>query len=157
MKHQTFIILTLISLLGMSQSFLANKCNDLMKKKEFYDAADVCQKMAKKGDISAQFAMGLLYYEGNGMMVDLGKAHKWWRKAAQKNHTDAQYNLGIMLASGQGGDADLVEAYAWLKIAADNGSAAAKDSAKQLGSELSSGEKKQANEKIKQLKKEYKL
>ena len=62
-----------------------------------------------------------------------------------------------MLANGQGSDTDLVEAYAWLKISADNGYAPAAEPIKQLGDELSSAEKKAANEKLQELKKEFKL
>jgi TPR repeat protein len=79
------------------------------------------------------------------------------RKSAEKNHEQGQYNLGIMLANGQGSSADLVEAYAWLKISADNGYSAATDSVKQLNGELSSKEKKAAEEKILSIKKEFNL
>lgn len=149
--------LTILLLLMLSQTVFANKCVDLMQKEDFYEASDVCSAMAKKGDRNAQFALGVMYYQGNGMMSDLAKAQKWIRKAAQQNHNQAQYNLGIMLASGHGSSANLVEAYAWLKIASDNGYPAAADSVKQLGGELSSSEKKEANEQLKSIKKEFKL
>lgn len=149
--------LTIILFLMLSQTVFANKCIDLVQKEEFYEASDVCSAMAKKGDSNAQFALGVMYYQGNGIMADMGQAQKWIRKSAEKNHRQGQYNLGIMLANGQGSSADLVEAYAWLKISADNGYSAASDSVKQLGDELSSGEKKQAAEKIKSIKEEFKL
>lgn len=135
----------------------ANQCVELVQKQEFYEAADVCSKMADKGDSNAQFAMAVLSYQGNGMMSDLAKSQLWMRKAAQQNHQQAQYNLGIMLANGQGSKTDLIEAFAWLKIAADNGYSAASDSVRQLGAELSSSERKQADEKISKLKKEFNL
>ena len=140
----------------LSQSVLANKCIDLMKKEDFYAAVDVCKSMANKGDKDAQFSLGILYYGGQGMMSDQGEAHKWWRKAARQNLPEAQYNLGIMIANGQGGEADLVEAYAWLKIAAENGYKPAIESVDQLGAELSSKEKKQSVERIVELKKQVK-
>jgi len=149
--------LTIILFLMLSQTVFANKCIDLVQKEEFYEASDVCSAMAKKGDSNAQFALGVMYYQGNGTMVDMGQAQKWIRKSAEKNHRQGQYNLGIMLANGQGSSADLVEAYAWLKISADNGYSAASDSVKQLSDELSSSEKKQAAEKIKSIKEEFKL
>ncbi|MCK5647455.1 MAG: sel1 repeat family protein [Gammaproteobacteria bacterium] len=149
--------ITIILLLMLSQTVLANKCVDLMQKEEFYEASDVCSSMAKKGDRNAQFALGVMYYQGSGMMSDFGQAQKWIRKAAEQNHKQGQYNLGIMLANGQGSPADLVEAYAWLKISAENGYSAAADSVKQLSEELSSGEKKAAEKRINSLKKEFKL
>ncbi len=149
--------LSLLCLIFFSQSAFANKCIDLMQKEDFYEAADVCTSMARKGDSMAQFAIGVLYYQGNGVMADPAKSQKWMRKAAEQNHRQAQYNLGIMLANGQGSPADLISAYAWLKISADNGYAPAADSVKQLGAELSSSEKKAAEKKITELKKQYKL
>ncbi len=149
--------LTMLFLLLISQSVLANSCIDLVQSKDFYEAADICSSMAEKGDRDAQFALAVMYYQGNGVMSDMSKAQKWMREAAQKNHNQAQYNLGIMRANGRGGSADLVEAYAWLKISEDNGYSAAADSVSQLGSELSSGEKKSALEKIKAIKDEFKL
>ncbi len=143
--------------LMLSQTVFANKCIDLVQKEEFYEASDVCTAMAKKGDSNAQFALGIMYYQGNGVMADIGQAQKWIRKSAEKNHKQGQYNLGIMLANGQGSSADLVEAYAWLKISADNGFSDASGSVTQLGEELSSTEKKQAAEKIKSIKAEFKL
>ena len=149
--------MTIILLLVVSQTALANKCIDLLEKKEFYEASDVCSGMAKKGDKNAQFALGAMYYQGNGVMSDFGRAQEWMRKAAEQNHKQAQYNLGIMIANGQGSPADLIEAYAWLKISADNGYSAAGDSVKQLGAELTSEEKKEADERVISLKKEFKL
>ncbi|MCW8932593.1 MAG: sel1 repeat family protein [Gammaproteobacteria bacterium] len=148
---------TTLLLLMFSQTLLANKCVDLIKKEDFYEASDVCAAMAQKGDMNAQFSLGVLYYQGNGIIADMTEAQKWIRKAAEQNHNQAQYNLGILLANGHGSSANLVEAYAWLKISADNGYSAASDSVSQLGQELSAGEKKEANERIKILKEKFKL
>lgn len=156
-KNMKYLAIVTLTLLGFSQTVHANKCVDLVKKQDFYEAANVCSTLAKKGEMNAQFALAVLFYEGNGMMSDMGKAQKWMRKSAQQNHNQAQYNLGIMLANGQGSNADLVEAYAWLKISSENGYSAADESVKQLREELSSSEKKTADEKIEQLKKEFKL
>lgn len=147
---------TLLFLLLFSHTTLANKCVDLMQKEDFYEASEVCRTMADKGDKNAQFSLAVMYYQGSGMMADIAESKKWMRKAALQNHNQAQYNLGIMIANGQGGPADLVEAYAWLKISAENGYPAAADSVKQLGDELSSDEKKLANERLNSLKKSLK-
>ncbi|WP_198262731.1 tetratricopeptide repeat protein [sulfur-oxidizing endosymbiont of Gigantopelta aegis] len=140
-----------------AQSIFANECTSLVQKEDYYEATDVCGNMAKKGNRDAQFALAVMYYQGSGMISDMGMAYKWMRKSAEKNHPQAQYNLGIMMANGQGSDVDLVGAYAWLKISADNAYSAANDSVKQLGEELSSKEKQAADEKIQSLKKEYNL
>ncbi len=157
MKYLSLIIFVFSGQAFLAQSALANKCVDLMQKEDFYEAADVCSAMAQKGNSAAQFVLGVLYYQGNGVMADTVKAQKWMRKAAEQNYAQAQYNLGIMMANGQGGPADLVTAYAWLKVSADNGYAPAADSLKQLGAELSSSEKKEAENKLQELKAKYKF
>jgi TPR repeat protein len=149
--------LTLFILLIIAQSISANQCTTLVKQQDYYEAAELCLKLANKGDKAAQFSMAVLYYAGNGVMSDMAKAQEWMRKAALQNHSQAQYNLGIMLANGQGSDADLIEAYAWLKTASENGYTAAKDSLQQLESELSSSEKKAAEKQVAKLKTEIKI
>jgi len=153
MKYLLLLILVLVNQAVFAKS---NKCVDLMQKQSYYEAADVCKKMAQKGERNAQFSLAVMYYQGNGMMSNMTESQKWMRKAALQNHNQAQYNLGLMVANGQGSEADLIEAYAWLKISAENGYAAGNDSVKQLGSELSSSEKKQTIEKIAQIKKSLK-
>ena len=157
MKFLSLVIFLFAGQTFLAQSAFANKCVDLMQKEDFYEAADVCTAMAQKGDRAAQFVLGVLYYQGNGVMADMAKARKWMRKAAEQNYAQAQYNLGIMVANGQGGPTDLVNAYAWLKISAENGYAPAEDSLKQLGAELSSSEKKEAGQKLQELKAKYKF
>jgi TPR repeat protein len=149
-------VLGLFLLLVMESLLARNACIDLMQKEEFYEASEVCDRLAKKGDKYAQFSLGIMYYQGSGVMSDLHLAQKWLRKSAEQNHQQGQYNLGIMLANGQGSETNLIEAYAWLKISADNGYSAAMDSVKQLGEELSSTEKKAADDKINIIKKQLK-
>ncbi|MCU7837219.1 MAG: sel1 repeat family protein [gamma proteobacterium symbiont of Taylorina sp.] len=156
---RTIVILMSVLLIQifLTQLVLANKCLDLVKEKDFYGAANVCESMANKNNANAQFALATLYFDGNGMMQDNSQALTWFRKAAENNHNQAQYNLGIMLANGMSIEADLVEAYAWLKISKNNGYSPAGEVIKQLGAELSSTEKKQTEAKISELKKEFKL
>ena len=54
---------------------------------------------ATSGLRNAQFLLGQLYqsgYEGK-MMVDLGKAEKWYLRAAKQGQSDAQYQLALIL------------------------------------------------------------
>ena len=151
-----FVVNMLFANLLFAKPLIENQCIELMQKQSFYEAADVCRVQAEKGERNAQFSMAVLNYQGNGMMSNMGQAQKWMRKAAIQNHNQAQYNLAIMIANGQGTEVDLVEAYAWFKISAENGYSLANDSIKQLGSELSSSEKKQSIQKIADIKKELK-
>jgi TPR repeat protein len=74
---------------------------------------------AEQGDAKAQFKLGLLYYNGQGVPQDYSEAAKWWRKAAGQGIPKAQYNLGLMYAKGQGVPQDYSEAAKWYRKAAE--------------------------------------
>ena len=80
---------------------------------------------AGRGDVEAQFGLGLKYGSGKGEARDLAQAAHWYRQAADQNHCLAQFNLGLMYASGQGVPRDDGEAGRWLRKAAAQGDAGA--------------------------------
>jgi len=123
---------------------MSKQCLSFIDTKKYYEALDVCKKMAKKGNPSSQFNLGILYYQGLGVMSDKRIAIKWIKKAAKNNHATAQYNLGIMTANGIGTDTDLVKAYAWLKTSEKNGYKEATSAVNKMAEELSEKEKKEA-------------
>ena len=57
---------------------------------------------AEQGSADAQFALGVMYGNGDGVPRDYSEAVKWWRKAAEQGFAPAQYNLGKTLQEGQG-------------------------------------------------------
>lgn len=58
--------------------------------------------MAEAGDASAQFNLGMLYYEGNGVAQDFGKAAQWLGRAAKAEHHEALNFYGVLHATGKG-------------------------------------------------------
>ncbi len=60
------------------------------------------KKLAKKGDVSAQFQLGECYYNGNGVETDYKKAVEWYLKAANSGNPNAQYMLGECWEKGRG-------------------------------------------------------
>ena len=62
--------------------------------------------LAEQGDPSAQFRLGLLYENGNGVPRDFAKARLWYEKAAVQGEAKAQFYLGIQSAFGEGGPLD---------------------------------------------------
>jgi TPR repeat protein len=88
------------------------------------DFATVLQEwrpLAEKGDASAQFSLGVLYYNGRGVPQDYAEAVNWYRLAAEQGYADAQSNLGVMYANGRGFIQDFVKAHMWVNIAASLG------------------------------------
>ncbi len=51
---------------------------------------------ADAGNAQAQFNLGVMYVQGEGVPKDDAKAVKWYQKAAAQGHADAQFNLAAM-------------------------------------------------------------
>ena len=50
-------------------------------------------KRSEQGDATAQFNLGMLYENGEGLAQDYAEAVRWYRKAADQGVIEAQYNL----------------------------------------------------------------
>jgi serine/threonine protein kinase len=84
-----------------------------------------CYKLAEKGNINAQFELGMMYAYGRGNNKNEIAAQEWLEKSASGGHLLAQCRLGIMLARGAGVTKDEVGATKWLKLAAEKGDSSA--------------------------------
>lgn len=84
------------------------------------------EKDAGKGDMDAQFNLGVMYKNGTGVKKDETKAFEWYRKAGLGGHQVAQYNLGVLSRNGWGVPQDFIQSYKWHKIADYNGYGRAK-------------------------------
>jgi hypothetical protein len=82
------------------------------------EAAKWFRLAAEHGDATAQFNLGVMYSEGQGVPQDHAKAAKFYRSAAEQGNPQAQYNLALWYAEGDGGAPDLVAAHMWFNLAA---------------------------------------
>ena len=76
---------------------------------------------AQQGDADAQFLLGSMYYDGQGVPRDYKKAVYWYEKSAKQGYADAQYNLGVMYSTGRGIPQDYKLAYVWFNVASAQG------------------------------------
>lgn len=53
-------------------------------------------EMAEKGNPTAQFDLGVMYYYGSGTELDTKKGVEWFQKAAKKGNPDAQIFLSAI-------------------------------------------------------------
>ena len=83
--------------------------------------------LAEDGHAEAQYHLGWLYANGNGLSVDIEQALDWWGKAAAQGHADAQFAVGLAYTTGEGIKADLDEAVDWYLAAARQGHQDARD------------------------------
>ena len=88
---------------------------------DFATALAECRPLAEHGNASAQFVIGVMYFEGRGVPKDPAKGAQWTLKAADQGVADAQFNLAMMYTKGQGVPQDDAQAATWLRKAADQG------------------------------------
>lgn len=91
--------------------------------KKLADLAKQWKTKADKGDLTAQYKLGLAYMNGDGIDQNKDEAAKWIKKAADRGHTDAMEVLGGMYNRGDGVPEDDVECFNWYIKAAKKGSA----------------------------------
>jgi TPR repeat protein len=89
--------------------------------KEYAKAAELWQPLAEKGDANAQFYLGTLYAEGQGVAHDDATAFKWFERAANQGNAVAQYNVGASYAAGTGIALSYPDAAKWFRRSADQG------------------------------------
>jgi len=76
---------------------------------------------AEGGSARAQYKLGAIYGQGDGVPQDYAEAVKWYRRAAEQGIAGAQNNLGAMYAKGQGVPQNYVQAHKWFNLAAARG------------------------------------
>ena len=89
-----------------------------VEQQDYAKALPLFEEAAATGNVSAQFALGLMYYRGNGVPRSAGKAKEWFEKAAILGHAKAQFNLGWMYQNGQGVSQSYFNAAKWYEKAA---------------------------------------
>ncbi len=81
--------------------------------------------LAEQGYAEAQYGLGVMYDNGQGVPQNYAKAVKWSRKAAEQGYARAQFALGTMYYNGQGVTQDYAETVRWYHKAAEKGYARA--------------------------------
>jgi TPR repeat protein len=80
---------------------------------------------AEQGDVRAQYMLGTMYEEGQGVPQDYAEALRWYRLVAEQDDAWAQSDLGALYANGRGVPQDYVSAHMWFNLAVANGNLAA--------------------------------
>lgn len=95
------------------------------QKGDFATALSEWRPLAQQGDADAQYNLGLMYDNGQGVTQDYKEALKWYRLAAAQGHSTAQSNIGFMYNKGLGVTQDYKEALWWFRLAAAHGNVGA--------------------------------
>ncbi|AZL89662.1 Sel1-like repeat-containing protein [Megavirus baoshan] len=81
---------------------------------------------ANQGDLYSQYKLGMLYYDGIHIPININEAIKWFLMAANQGCDISQNELGIIYFEGKYVNMDLSQAHKWFKIASKQGFNAAK-------------------------------
>jgi hypothetical protein len=86
----------------------------LDKAEEDAEAVTWYRKAAEQGSAAGELGLGIMHAKGEGVPIDLAKAHSHVLKAAQQNHVPAMVvMMGAYQNGGLGLAADPVQAAAW--------------------------------------------
>jgi hypothetical protein len=92
-----------------------------LERGDYATAMHELRPLAERGLAVAQFNLGLLYANGQGLPKDDAQARQWWEKAAVQGHAEAQANLGVLLVYARGGPQDYKMSVYWLRLSANQG------------------------------------
>ena len=116
---RTSCTLALLLALGTPLAHAGLKNAQAAYKRQDYAAAfKEFTPLAQAGNATAQYRLGVMYAEGEGVAQDYQQAHSWFLKAAKQGHVEAQTSLGVMYMEGMGVAQDEKQAIFWLQKAA---------------------------------------
>jgi TPR repeat protein len=89
-------------------------------KGEFEKSMSILMPLAEAGVAQAQFTVGVMYWNAQGVPENAPEAVRWFLLAADQGLADAYYSLGQQYSLGGGGiDRNREEAYFWLVLAVE--------------------------------------
>ncbi len=88
---------------------------------DFAPAWCIWEPLAAAGNETAQFNLGWLYHNGNGVAANDERARQLWEQAAQSGHAEAQMALAMLYGQKGGSVEDQVQAVNWYREAAAQG------------------------------------
>ncbi|MBN2767808.1 MAG: sel1 repeat family protein [Campylobacterales bacterium] len=117
MRVFLFIAIVCVALFGES----LKEAKALYDQKEYKSAYEIYLKLAKEGNVKAQFNLALMLDFGFGVNKDEKEAMKWYYKAANSHHGPSQYNLAKHYDLDSSTDASAAtKAKIWYEKACEN-------------------------------------
>jgi TPR repeat protein len=121
-----FSVVGIVAIAGASAVWWTHN-KQLIERKRLSDTATQVRARADHGDVTAEYKLAYMYYDGRGVPQDYAEASRWCRKAAEQGYAKAQFGLGDLYLHGKGAPQDFAEAARWTKRAADQGYPMAQD------------------------------
>jgi len=106
-------------------------------------------KMAQQGDAEAQWRLGTLYRDGDGVQQSDREAVEWFQRAGEQKYAPALTALGAQYWAGRGVPQSYSKAYFWYDLALAQGDEKAESQLRNLASELTQDEVANAHKQAK--------
>ena len=87
----------------------------------FAPAWCIWEPLAEAGNVTAQYNLGWLYRNGNGVAANDERARQLWEQAAHSGHAEAQMALAMLYGQRGGSVEDQTQAIHWYREAAVQG------------------------------------
>lgn len=126
------LLLAVMIVVGVAMAFPARShagpienAIEAIDQQDYQTALKILRPLAGQGLAEAQYHLGVMYQDGEGVLQDNKEAARWYRAAAEQGHAFAQANLASMYHNGEGVPQDYKEAVRWCRAAAVQGDALA--------------------------------
>ena len=119
----SFLLLLLIPSLSWGANY--QKGVTAAKQGDYATAIKEWTPLAEQGDAKAQYNLGVVYFNGYGVLQNYESALKWYTLAAEQGIASAQFYLGLMYEEGYGVLQNYESALKWYTLAAEQGEALA--------------------------------
>ena len=119
MRVSITILLLMISEVAMAGPL--EEPDSAFNRGDFGLARNGYSELANQGDRIAQFKLGVLYDEGNGVDKNSREAIRWYCVSSAQGFPEAAYNLGRLYQDGRGIPQSFERARQWYLIAAGRG------------------------------------
>lgn len=116
-----FVLAPLITVPAQGQNYITAFA--AYERGDYAAALKEFEPLAKRGSVLAQYQLGLMYVNGEGVTQDYRKAVQWFNRAATAGYPPAQTSLGVRFEKGQGVNANYKEAVKWYRFGANQGDA----------------------------------
>ncbi len=115
---------------------------------DFKQALKIWTALAESGDAWAEYSIGRLHANGDGVPRDYATARTWFKRAADHGLPAAQNALAKTYYYGDGGPREKDKAIEWFRRAAENGDRDAMRRLSSLGVKLEPGNAKATQSKV---------
>ena len=119
MRRLFFAVFLVVACATVAAADSIEKAGHAYGRGDYVQAERLYRSLAEQGDPKAQYFLGVMYANGQGVPQDYKKAMTWIGKAADQGDAGAQLGLGLTYYTGRRGiPRDNIRAHMWFSIAA---------------------------------------